>query len=186
MLPTPANSIPGSSPNYPTTAPASLFQAGTSTLFNMGSIRHPSQPSSDLLNGLANVASLSSPIYTSHPGVPDGSGIGPSASFHVNNLPPPPFQSNSSPRSVDTNEVVEALSKQIAYLEGDPGESSVLKVHYVCPSRPHCPTLGVHVHCPCSLMQVHTLVSLCKHHTALASFVFLILTENVYRRISIS
>ncbi|EIM87625.1 uncharacterized protein STEHIDRAFT_168323 [Stereum hirsutum FP-91666 SS1] len=130
MLPTPANSVPGSSPNYPTTAPASLFQAGTSTLFNMGSMRHPSQPSSDLLNGLANVASLSSPIYTTHPGVPDGGGIGSSASFHVNNLPPPPFQSNSSPRSVDTNEVVEALSKQIAFLEGDPGESSVLKVHY--------------------------------------------------------
>lgn len=141
MLPTPANSIPGSSPNYPTTAPASLFQAGTSTLFNMGPIRHPSQ-SSDLLNGLANVASLSSPIYTTHPGVLDGGGSGSSASFHVNNLPPPPFQSNSSPRSVDTNEVVEALSKRIAFLEGDPGESSVLKVHYVCPSRPHSPILG--------------------------------------------
>lgn len=133
MLPTPANSISGSSPNYPTTAPSSLFQAGTSTLFNIGPVRHAPQQSSDLLNSLANVASLSSPIFTSHTGVPDGGGLVSSTPFHVNSLPPPPFQSSSSPRSVDTNEVVEALSKQIAFLEGDPGESSVLKVHYVCP-----------------------------------------------------
>lgn len=157
MLPTPANSISGSSPNYPTTAPSSLFQAGTSTLFNLGSIRHPSQQSSDLLNGLANVASLSSPIYTSHPGAPDGGGLGSSAPFHVNSLPALPFQSDSSPRSVDTNEVVEALSKQIAFLEGDPGESSVLKVHYVCPFHPHADT---HAYCSCSLIQVLSSIAL--------------------------
>lgn len=151
MLTTPANSISGSSPSYPTTAPSSLFQAGTSTLFNMDSLRHPSQQSSDLLNGLANVASLSSPIYTSHPGVPDGGGLGSSDPFHVNSLPALPFQSDSSPRSVETNEVVEALSKQIAFLEGDPGESSVLKVHYVCLFHPH---VDARAYGPCSLIQV--------------------------------
>uniref|UniRef100_A0A0W0FF04 Zn(2)-C6 fungal-type domain-containing protein n=1 Tax=Moniliophthora roreri TaxID=221103 RepID=A0A0W0FF04_MONRR len=39
-------------------------------------------------------------------------------------------QGTSSPKHDDPGEVVESLSKQVAFLEGNPGESQHLKVHY--------------------------------------------------------
>ncbi|KAF8891156.1 fungal-specific transcription factor domain-containing protein [Mucidula mucida] len=36
----------------------------------------------------------------------------------------------SPPKNVDPAQMVEALSRQMAYLEGDPGQSNILKVHY--------------------------------------------------------
>ncbi|EEB95591.1 hypothetical protein MPER_05415 [Moniliophthora perniciosa FA553] len=39
-------------------------------------------------------------------------------------------QGTSSPKHDDPGEVVESLSKQVAFLEGNPGESQYLKVHY--------------------------------------------------------
>lgn len=126
MLPTPANSLSGTTPNYPTTAPSSLslpsqFQAGSSTIF------HPRPPpsgrSSDLLNDLADAASLSTPIYTQANAQPNIT--------HLSITHPAPAYSSNPTMSAEKDEVVQALSKQIAYLEGDPGASPVLKVHYV-------------------------------------------------------
>lgn len=43
---------------------------------------------------------------------------------------PPPLPASSS-QNPEAGKMVEALSRQMAYLEGDPGQSKFLKVHYV-------------------------------------------------------